>query len=385
MAQILHENGDCPSSASLFKGLPALGSLIPPESSEKEKASLILRLLRQAAIESRASRSQPFYSIRAVAAHFSVPPTTVTRLYGRLKEEGVLGTIWGSKTVVEPTQINEEIRIKAIVGLPALLQAFATNRNYRMFFASMQDTLWRCGFGTRLLFYEDNAMEPSNICDTFVDYKVDFVVWLAPNLKIISNAIRRLSDHDIRPITIVEGLPINGESGYYLSRRAALKEGLATWRRRGIRSVRLITCSNSVISNRQRMIEECLLDVGMAFSSEHADSQIGESDVVNRQREHPGIILASSDIAFRFVSNSVHDPRKHISKDRIVLIDGPLKIPGFPNISSHFDTIEFDWRPITRRITTNLASGRYGVQQERIIFQASWHSGAEGKNLHYMP
>jgi hypothetical protein len=128
------------------------------------------------------------------------------------------------------------------------------------------------------------------------------------------------------------------------------------------------------------MIEECLLDVGMACSSEHADCQIRESDAVNHQREHPGVILASREIAFRFVSNGFHDPRKHITKARIMLVDGPLDIPGFPNISSRFDTIEFDWRPMTRRITTNLASGRYGVLQEQAIFEASWHNAVESKD-----
>jgi hypothetical protein len=291
-----------------------------------------------------------------------------------------LGTIWGSKTVVEPTQINEEIRIKAIVGLPALLPAFATNRNYRMFFANMQDTLWKCGFGTRLLFYEDNPTEFSDVCDALVGYKTDFVVWLAPKLKNISNAIRRLSDHGIRTITIVDGLPINGDNGYFLSRRNALKDGLANWRRCGIRSVRLITCPTTVVSSRQRMIEECLFETGMALSSEHVGRPIRESVARDIECLHSGIILASSDIAFRFVSDSLRNFGERIGKDPIMLIDGPLEIAPFSNISSGFGTIEFDWQPITRRITANLANGRYGARQERMIFEASWHSGGESAN-----
>src|SRR6266508_4709202 len=114
MARIFRENGEAGSAPDL----PALQSLVPPDFTAKQKIALVLRLLRQAAMEHRGSKGRPFYSIRTVAANFSLPPTTVTRLYGQLKTEGVLGSIWGSKTIIEPNEIDKDIRLKAIVGLP---------------------------------------------------------------------------------------------------------------------------------------------------------------------------------------------------------------------------------------------------------------------------
>src|SRR6187397_3634159 len=96
-------NDNLPSMASL--DLADLRSV-----DAKEKAAVALQLLRRAAAANRRSSGRSFYSIRTVARHFGLPATTVTRMYEQLKKEGVLGSIWGSKTIVEPAHLDNDVR-----------------------------------------------------------------------------------------------------------------------------------------------------------------------------------------------------------------------------------------------------------------------------------
>ena len=136
--------------------LPAFEALAgsPPR---EGKSGVVLQLLRQAAMASRQSKGRPFYSIRTVARHFSLPATTVTRLYDQLRTEGVLGSIWGSKTIIEPSQLDNDIRLKGIVALPIPLRAFSALSAPRFFVGRMQRALSRERFGSVVLFYDDHG------------------------------------------------------------------------------------------------------------------------------------------------------------------------------------------------------------------------------------
>jgi hypothetical protein len=161
-----------------------------------------------------------------VARHFDLPSTTVIRLYDQLKVEGVLGSVWGSKTIIEPLQIDKDIRLKAVVGLPAALSLFSVSPGYRRFFRRLQQALWKQRFGSRLLFHENGFVESANFTEALIDYGVDIVIWLTPPSKAFVS-VARLKDHGIRTIPIIDGMPLNGDPGYYAMRQNALAEGLA--------------------------------------------------------------------------------------------------------------------------------------------------------------
>ena len=57
----------------------------------------MLELLRGIAIASQREEPQGFYPLREVARHFTVPLSTVSRVYGELEEEGILASVRGSK------------------------------------------------------------------------------------------------------------------------------------------------------------------------------------------------------------------------------------------------------------------------------------------------
>src|SRR5690242_19133591 len=103
----------------------------------KEKAAVALQLPRRAAAANRRSTGRPFYSIRTVARHFGLPTTTVTRMYDQLKTEGVLGGIWGSKTIIEPAELDSDVRVRGMIVLPVPVRTFAATSTSRLFLRNM--------------------------------------------------------------------------------------------------------------------------------------------------------------------------------------------------------------------------------------------------------
>jgi len=361
---------DEPDGIGAEPNLPALKSLMPANSTAKEKMDLVLRLLRQAARGSREGNSREFYSIRAVARHFGVPSTTVTRVYDKLKEEGLLASIWGSKTFIEPREINRDIRVKGIIGLPASLRLFAAVRNYRMFFVAMQDMLWKRGFGTRLLFCEKNELETPNLADRFLGYRVDVVILYGPNFR-ITNMTGRLVDGGVRVIPIFDSVPMNGDHGFYVDRRRAVANALVAWKRTGVKFVTVLHQGSRDSLGKLNMIEICLGEIGLPYAFSKIDSSL------SNLRAHAGqykqaFIFATSDTALQFASEGVTPFIGFLRACRVMFVEGAINLPNGYSVNGENDLIEVDWSVGARRIGNNLVERGRCLPNTQVIFEADW-------------
>src|SRR6266571_5752158 len=146
-----------------------------------ERTAAILSLLRNAARQSRRKQIQPFYSVREVAGHFDISVATAERIFTKMRSEGLLRIIWGSKTLIESTQLDRQLRIRGVVALPASLQPFRMAHDYRAFFVEMREVLWKLGFATRLIFYEEREAEDPAFAETLLKHKLDVVIWFLPS------------------------------------------------------------------------------------------------------------------------------------------------------------------------------------------------------------
>src|ERR1700719_2939221 len=110
--------------------LPTLDQLTSDGKPPDSTAASIQKILRQVAVEKRTDHFRSFYSIRAVANHFHVPPAMISRIYRRLNSERLLRMVWGSRTVLEPID-GESSRQCRIIGIPVDLQRFVASEMYR--------------------------------------------------------------------------------------------------------------------------------------------------------------------------------------------------------------------------------------------------------------
>jgi DNA-binding transcriptional regulator YhcF (GntR family) len=354
-------------------GLPALEAITPRTNATEQKSALILRLLRQRAQENRTKNRQPFYSIRAVANHFGVPVTTVSRIYGRLKDEGLLAAVWGSKTFVESTQIDKQSRIRAVVALPASLSSFCSVRNYRAFFLSMRDALWRLGFATRLLFYEGHDAEQPSFAELLLSYKVDVVIWYMPNPK-CNDTAASLTDHGIRLITIDDYLPSRGQLCYYPSRQQALKKGLIAWQKAGIASVTVVRAHSCKPIARLPMIEACLREADMRYAFANIGSGFQRNGLnALSQGKDSAFIFPSSNPVVQLVSRAPAEFEQLINHSRVMLVEGSVDFPAFDTIDGVVDLIEIDWQLAAAQIGRDLLSLGRSASTGPITFEAQWH------------
>jgi hypothetical protein len=354
--------------------LPPFNPLPTEPLTVREKTNIALRLLREAAIASRQSKSRPFYSIRAVAKHFSLPTSTVIRLYGRLKTEGVLGSIWGSGTIVEPTHLDNDIRLKAMVALPVPMRAFSVIPSYRLFIRSMQRDLWRERFSSQIIFYEEPMFDASAVTDAVLQTGSDLVVWLVPPARMAS-AFSKLKDRGIKSLIITDEMPIDGGSGYYLDWQGAVIRGLEDWKRSGHRMAVVIKNTDSDTSSILRLLPSCLAKVGLDFDVRETWELRPSQRSASASAARPGVIFISAQSLIRLAQAGVRGIEDLLRHNRVLFIHGGVDLLFQTHINRCFDTIKFNWSTISRRIVSDLITSPCGYSfQKQTIFRGKWHS-----------
>jgi hypothetical protein len=372
MAQFFNGNGE----NERLPSLPAVEPLGNDPITVKEKATVALQFLRQAAVASRQTKGRPFYSIRTVAKHFSVPATTVTRLYGQLKTEGVLGTIWGSKTIIEPAHLDNDIRLRAMVALPVPLGLFSAVSTYRLFVRAMQRALWGQRFGSQIVFYDESLFEGCTVTEALLETGANIVVWLMPPRR-MWNCFARLKDRGVKPIVITDEMPLNGEPGYYLSWQDAVTEGLAVWKHSGNRTAIVVKDPNVNCSSAQRLLQLCLVQAGLCID-------LRETKGLGTHRPPPGptpgnygVIFLSAESLMQFAQTGVGALEDLIRHHRVLFIHGGVDLPFQTQVSGCFDTVRFDWPTIARRIVSDLIVDRCtNYVGRQTVFKARWSAGA---------
>jgi hypothetical protein len=350
--------------------LPTIESLVVSENGVPKNLK-ILSLLRQVAKKNRNGISRSFYSIRSVAKHFTLPPTTVTRMYGQLKEEGLLTSAWGSRTFVEPSHVNRELRMRGTIALPVALSSFSYLRNHRMFFLSMRNALWKFGFATRLLFYEGATERDNGFAEDLLNSKVDGVIWFLPGSNDRALA-SRVADRGIRVISINDSLASADGHPYALSREAALHECLVGWKKEGVTSAIIVHSERGEALGRVAATSVCLRVLGIKQIPSGIECLKTRGLAQISHREHCGIIFTSSELALRLTYQDSVWFTKLLEKHRILLIDGMIDSPAGVSIQGPVDTIEFDWPRVTRRIASDLVRPMCSRPSKPVIFEGSW-------------
>ena len=201
-------------------GLPDLGALDCTSAPYFDKAGAIATRLRQIAAKARNDHLQPFYSIRAVADRFHVPPATISRIYRQLSSEKLLRMVWGSKTLLEPAEsASSECRG---VGIAVNLSRFVTSPDYRMSILTLQTEMWNHAVTEHLLFFEIQPDEVVHICTRNHHPDIDVVVWPWVD-PLDKHALLRLHDLGIRIVCLSDHLIPGISECYIISRRRTIR------------------------------------------------------------------------------------------------------------------------------------------------------------------
>jgi hypothetical protein len=338
-----------------------------------------LRLLRQKAQATRNKKPKEFYSIREVAGQFGVPMATVSRIYAQLRAEGLLTTVWGSKTFIAPTGIDKHRRVRGVVTLPASLVSFCAVRHYRNFFSEIHNALWKFGFATQLLFYEDKESESPMFAERLLKERLDIAIWFLPGAR-LKQTIARLIDRGISVITVADSAEDCPGLTYCVDRETAIRNALLSWRKRGISSVTILKNSRYTSCGTLILLEKCLRDAAMPHSFTNAESLPLEHILASRvhQGSH-GIIFPSSDVAVPFALQDPARFAKLAELSRILSIDGAIDIPGSYAVPSSMDIVEIDSQAIARQIVRDLIQSARPRPTTPLTFRPKWILGIVNK------
>lgn len=332
----------------------------------KEKATAALEMLRKAAAANRSSKSRRFYSIRVVAKHFALPTTTVTRMYRQLREEGLLGAIWGSRTIIEPANFDTDIRVKAVVGLPISLRWFSTTYGYRSLVSSLQEELWAHGFCTRAVFYREDSSQISLAVEALCSYHVNLVIWIAPSPH-ARLAAARFRDRAVPCINLQNELPLNGDRGYFINNRTAVVQALRMWKSLGISEVIVLGKDNR--TERTVMMLRTVLQQLEFTSSMRQECGSDENAT--------GAIATSAE-AWSDFEREPSIRRRTLC--RLLHLQGAPDSERLPGSGIPFDSIEWDSKRIARRLAADIAERT--AHQGQTIFESKWFSAlAETKGV----
>lgn len=309
-----------------------------------------------------------------------MPATTVSRIYAQLRSEGLLTTVWGSKTFVTPARIDNQLRVRGVVALPACLASFCTLHEYRDFFSQIRDYLWNFGFATRLLFYKRVDAESPEFASYLLKHKPDVVICFLFNAK-LKGTIARLVDHGVRVITVTDSSGEYRGDYYCIDRQRAIEDALRGWRQDGIRSVTVLQDPGRAPTNMIALVEKCLRDVAMPYAITNAESwQFTKLPPLAAQRAERGIIFPSSDLAIAFAGYDLSGFAKLSGQSRIMMTNGSIDVPGSNGAKPLTDVIEVDVRSIARRVAKDLIHSTRSRRAEPLTFRAKWVPGSN-KNI----
>jgi DNA-binding transcriptional regulator YhcF (GntR family) len=201
--------------------LPNLDEISCNQASSTTSPTAIQALLRRIAVERRNDELQPFYSIRAVADHFHVPPARVSRIYQRLSSERLLRTVWGSKTLLEPVKSSRNLECRS-VGIAVDLSRFLKFSDYRVSILSLQLEIWNHEVNDHLLFFETGSDELVSLCTRNHHPHMNTIVWLLPQAS-HSQTLLRLHDLGFRVICLTNQVISGVPDCYKISPRCTIR------------------------------------------------------------------------------------------------------------------------------------------------------------------
>src|SRR3954469_25249875 len=193
------------------------------------KTEALTNILRNVAVKNQQEQPRAFHSVRAVAAHFRVPVSTVQRAYRHLEQEGLLSRVRGSKTLLQGLKFDRQLKVRAFVGFPASLSAFVTLQDYRTFLIRIRRELRLRGFAAATAFFEPGEGRSGALTKRFQAYEVDTLIWFQPGDE-ARDAAPHFADMGIRLLGVANDTYCHVPCRYQVDREPAIRRLLDHWK-----------------------------------------------------------------------------------------------------------------------------------------------------------
>lgn len=348
--------------------LPRLPKHLAREKNESTAESL-LKLLRRIARSNQTAQPQTFYTFRAVAENFGQSLSLISRVFSQLEEEGLIGRVRGSRTVLHGLKYDRDLHVRAVVGLPASIFRFAALLDYRAFLTCARRELRRRGFMPAAVFFERHETRDGLLAEYLLDSKPDAVIWFSPD-RTCRETVATLRDAGVRLIGVRDGGLASIPCRYEIRRENALRTILRDWRGAGLQSVALVSeprgRSEAEEERWRAWSEDELLPAETVLLEL---SRLKRSLTLLGRHEKRGIVLAGSAAALC----ALREPEAFaelMRKRRVALFDGPISML-FANVpEAPVDLVTVNWKMVAERIVGDLITQAVWSESESLVFHA---------------
>lgn len=337
----------------------------------ERKTDPLLHKLRDLAVGQQQSNPQVFLSLRQAAQRFHVPLSSVATVYRQLREERILSTVRGSRTLLAPRGQQRKVDVRGVISIPLSLPRVQTLRDYRFCFLRTREELCARGFSVLPAYFEEREIAAETVAERARRDKVDAVFWIMPD-KASRDIELRLGDAAIGFV----GLAIAGASAafcrYEVRRQNAVLQILDNWKADGKLSAALIVVTgHETAVDRERLNRLCGVIQLENMTSEIVTVPEGRISrfLKCRAAKDVGLLLPATATAM-LAARAADTINEVLAISRIALIDGPLA-PMFADRPSDslIDTVVVDWSHIGKRIAQDILTGRAFAESERTVFE----------------
>ncbi|MDR2673576.1 MAG: hypothetical protein LBC18_01575 [Opitutaceae bacterium] len=328
-----------------------------PDDANRQAA--ILDHLRKAALKMQKDESQPFYSMRQIAALFKLPLRTVAIAYEQLEKEGVLNRIRGSKTVLEGRASLSRDPVRAIVGLPIWLHAIVVSPYSRMLYIELEERLRSHGFVADIIFFRDKEATSTDFPKRLLQHRLDYVIWHTPH-PLANQTLLSLKDHGIKQILVhPSDNPTSINLPMYLQDwQRAYAELAATWQEAGIRQVIVPEPLYLPSKRALRTFSATLEARGLKVSLVDGDARTLAKQAGQHAAGRCAVAFIDQLGAEAICNEESVVIEQLLKTTRMAFCRGPIRMPYFHNRKVAVDVIGFSPVEVAQRVVGDL---RWGI------------------------
>jgi hypothetical protein len=332
--------------------------------------SQIHAIIERAAMSHRTDQVKPFYPLRDMARQLEVPVSAVVRVYGRLKKQGILASLRGSRTHLLGRRSGRRLHIKSFIGLPVSYSSFLTLQDYRRFYLELRNEAQLRGFVCNLIFYTDSPGGLEELRKTVYQFGVDSLIWFRPRVS-VRDTVLRLRDKGIPILGVSDSDPPGMPCRYEIHREKALRAILRRWRTHaGIDSI-LITRADQRSVTHEEVIENAADTAGVAWEYVSIrEGGIERSVMAMQERSAKGLILPAGPASLL----SLRAPEalsRLLESCYVAFPDGPITTVSRLISDVPVDLITVDWRTIAKKIVADLVRKSAFQENRSITFGAT--------------
>jgi hypothetical protein len=320
------------------------------------KTEALTGILREVAVKNQRDQPLAFHSVRAVAAHFRVPVSTVSRAYRTLEQEGLISRVRGSKTVLQGLHFDRQLKVRSFVGFPASISRFVTLQDYRTFLIRIRRELRLRGFAAATAFFEPPEASSDALSKRFKAYEVDTVIWFQPGKESAITALH-LADMGIRLLGVANDSFCQIPCRYQVRRDGAIKALLTSWKTENAGRVTVVESKEQRSAALDETLHGILDDLGIPWSVATYQNQRSEAFLRELQRKKTsGVIFSSSSLASKFCFRAPGAVADLLAAHPVALINGPVSMPFAKVPDVNVDLVTVDWQMVVERIVDDLIS-----------------------------